>query len=183
MAEDVKTRYEAIKKELLAAIPKKRNVDKKLAQVEADIFKLEGSYLAETGSHSGGNLIQGFENYLKNQTTGRRRGEAAEQDRIFSNSSLTFSKSLELMSEENGDEEFSKQSTPGVTTVIVPPATRNEGLTAAQQNKLTRDKEYQRRKRASTRRSTGTSDDESVVAPNSGRIGRPSKRARLADDD
>lgn len=62
------------------------------AQVEAQIFTLEGSYLSETGTHSGGNLIQGFENYLKNQTTGRRRTEAAEHDRIFSSSSLTYTR-------------------------------------------------------------------------------------------
>lgn len=62
------------------------------ALVEAQIYALEGSYLSETGTHSGGNLIQGFENYLKNQTTGRRRPEAAEHDRIFSNSSLTSTK-------------------------------------------------------------------------------------------
>ncbi|KAE9391032.1 NuA4-domain-containing protein [Gymnopus androsaceus JB14] len=173
MADD-KTRYEAIKKDLLAAIPKKRAIDKKLAHVEAQIFALEGSYLSETGTHSGGNLIQGFENYLKNQTTGRRRTEASEHDRIFSNSSLTSTKSLDLLSEENGDDEFGKQSTPGVTTVIVPPASRNDSLTPAQQNKLTRDKEYQRRKRAT--------DDESVTTTVTlGR--RPTKRARLADDD
>ncbi|KAF9067126.1 histone acetyltransferase subunit NuA4-domain-containing protein [Rhodocollybia butyracea] len=180
MTEDAKTRYEAIKKELLAAIPKKRAIDKKLAQVEAQIFTLEGSYLSETTAHSGGNLIQGFENYLKNQTVGRRRAEAAEHDRIFSNSSLTYPRSLDLMAEENGDDEYSKQSTPGLTTVIVPPATRNDGLTTAQQNKLTRDKEYQRRKRASTRRSAGTISDDDV-APSLGR--RPTKRARLAEDD
>ncbi|KAJ3987906.1 histone acetyltransferase subunit NuA4-domain-containing protein [Lentinula detonsa] len=180
MAEDVKNRYEAIKKELLAQIPKKRAIDKKLAQVEAQIFTLEGTYLSETGTHSGGNLIQGFENYLKNQTTGRRRTEAAEHDRIFSSSSLTYTRSLDLMSEENGDDDLAKQTNAGLTTVIVPPATRSEGLTAAQQNKLTRDKEYQRRKRASTRRSAGTiSDDDS--APQLGR--RPTKRARLMDDD
>ncbi|GAW06799.1 4-domain-containing protein [Lentinula edodes] len=101
MAEDVKTRYEAIKKELLAQIPKKRAIDKKLAQVEAQIFTLEGSYLSETGTHSGGNLIQGFENYLKNQTNGRRRTEAAEHDRIFSNSSLTYTRRMETTNSLN----------------------------------------------------------------------------------
>ena len=75
-------------------------------------------------------------------------------------------------------EDQSRMSTPGLTTVIVPPAPRSEVLTAAQQKK-NRDREYQRKKRAEKRRSTATpaSDEESV----SGR--KPTKRARLADDD
>ena len=69
-------------------------------------------------------------------------------------------------------------STPGLTTVIVPPAPRSDALSAAQ-HKKNRDREYQRKKRAEKRRSTATpaSDDESV----SGR--KPTKRARLMDDE
>lgn len=92
--------------------------------------------------------------------------------------------SLELSGEgeESGatGEDQSRMSTPGLTTVIVPPATRTQEMTAAQQKKA-RDREYQRKKRAiANRRATGTpaSDEESVA---SGR--RPSKRARLADED
>ena len=93
-----------------------------------------------------------------------------------------FWQALELSGE--GDEstatgeDHSRMSTPGITTVIVPPAPRTEVLTAAQQKK-NRDREYQRKKRAEKRRSTATpaSDDESVQ----GR--KPTKRARLADDD
>jgi chromatin modification-related protein EAF6 len=62
------------------------------AHLEMQIYNLEHTYLTETTAHSGGNLIQGFENYLKNQTTGRRRTETADHDRIFSNSSLTYQK-------------------------------------------------------------------------------------------
>jgi chromatin modification-related protein EAF6 len=106
-AED-RSRYDTIKKELLAALPKKRAVDKQLvgrqaprvhppliylqAQIEAQIHNLEATYLNETAQHSGGNIIHGFEGYLKNQTTGRRKYEVNDQDRIFSNSSLTVAK-------------------------------------------------------------------------------------------
>jgi chromatin modification-related protein EAF6 len=73
-----------------------------------------------------------------------------------------------------------KQSTPGLTTVIVPPATKTQELSAAALKKK-RDREYQRQKRA-TARSTGTiSDDDVVSTVSSGR--RPTKRARMADDD
>ncbi|KAI0688893.1 NuA4-domain-containing protein [Earliella scabrosa] len=180
-AED-KSKYDAAKKELLQSLAKKRNLDKQLAQLEVQIYNLETSYLTETAAHSGGNIIHGFEGYLKNQPGGRRKYEISEPDRIFSGSSLTYKKALELLGEGEEStatgEDQSRMSTPGLTTVIVPPAPRSEVLTAAQQKK-NRDREYQRKKRAEKRRSTATpaSDEESV----SGR--KPTKRARLADDD
>lgn len=80
------------------------------------------------------------------------------------------------------NDEYGKQPTPGVTTVIVPPATRGQELTVAQQKRL-RDKEYQRKKRASVSlRSTGESEEE-LVSTASTMSRRPTKRARLADDD
>lgn len=109
-AADDRSRYETLKKELMQALPKKRAIDKQLvravhvgspglrlipiaqAQIEVQIYNLEASYLTETAAHSGGNIIQGFENYLKNQSSGRRRYEVHDHDRIFSNSSLTYQK-------------------------------------------------------------------------------------------
>jgi len=177
-----KAKYDVARKELMQALTKRRFVDKQLSQLEVQIYNLEGSYLIETAAHSGGNIIHGFEGYLKNPTGGRRKYEVSDADRVFSNSSLTYKKSLELSGEgeESGvtGDDHSRMSTPGLTTVIVPPATRNQELSAAQQKK-NRDREYQRKKRANAR-NTGTplSEDESVT---SGR--RPTKRARLADDD
>ena len=104
-AED-RARYETIRKELMQALPKKRAIDKQLvshtsppcsiilknprqAQIEIQIHNFESSYLTETAAHSGGNIIQGFEGYLKNQSVTRRKNEISETDRMFSNSSLT----------------------------------------------------------------------------------------------
>lgn len=79
-------------------------------------------------------------------------------------------------------EEFVKQPTPGVTTIAVPPATRTQELTVAQQKKI-KDREYQRRKRASvSHRSTGDSDEELVSAASTSSR-RPTKRARLTEDE
>ncbi|OCH92861.1 NuA4-domain-containing protein [Obba rivulosa] len=179
-----KAKYDAARKELMQALTKKRGVDKQLAQLEVQIYNLEGSYLTDTNAHSGGNIIHGFDGYLKNPSGGRRKYEVSEADRIFSTSSMTYKKSLELSGEGEESaatgEDQSRMSTPGLTTVIVPPATRTQEMTAAQQKKA-RDREYQRKKRAiANRRATGTpaSDDESVTSAR-----RPSKRARLADDD
>lgn len=84
--------------------------------------------------------------------------------------------------EEGGpNDEYVKQPTPGLTTVIVPPATRNQELSMAQQKRM-RDKEYQRKKRASaSMRSTGESEEEIVSTVSTGR--RPNKRARMTEDD
>lgn len=181
-----KLRYESLKNELKKALPKKRQADKQLAAVEVQIYNLEATYLTETAAHSGGNIIQGFDGYLKNQTTGRRKYEINDQDRLFSRSSLTYQKSLDLMGE--GDEstttndDHHKQPTPGVTTVIVPPATRTQELSVAQQKKI-RDREYQRRKRTSVSlRSNGDSDEEIISAASSSSR-RPMKRSRMADED
>ncbi|KAH9991279.1 NuA4-domain-containing protein [Russula vinacea] len=179
-----KNRIMASKKELIQALVKRRALDKQLAQIEVQIHALEGQYLVETSAHSGGNIIHGFEGYLKNQVT-KKRYELSDADRLFSTSSLTYQRSLELSGE--GEESAAnlddfKQPTSGLTTVVLPPAPRAPELTAAQLKK-NRDREYQRKKRAAaSRRSVGTvSDDEGSATTASGR--RPIKRVRVADDD
>ncbi|KII90951.1 hypothetical protein PLICRDRAFT_106074 [Plicaturopsis crispa FD-325 SS-3] len=177
-AED-KARYEAIKKDLMQALPKKRAIDKQLAQLEVQIYNIEGQYLTDTAAHSSGNIIQGFDNYLKASTVGRRRYEVHDADRLFSNSSASHARSLELVAEgEESSVPPADDHNHGVTTVIVPAATPRQEVSAAQQKK-NRDREYQRKKRAGTGRGrSGTiSDDESVTSSR-----RPTKRSRLTDD-
>ncbi|KAJ7288228.1 histone acetyltransferase subunit NuA4-domain-containing protein [Mycena rebaudengoi] len=176
---DDKARYEAAKKELMLALPKKRAVDKQLADIELQIHELEKTYLTETAAHNGGNIITGFEGYLKNSNTNRRKYDVADSERLFSNSSLTYLKSLELLASEEPAEEvsqFKQPSTPGVTTVIVPPATRGQELDQSQLKKH-RDREYQRRKRASASQRS-TSDEETVISTSSRRM---QKKARLEE--
>ncbi|PPR00424.1 hypothetical protein CVT24_004485 [Panaeolus cyanescens] len=181
-----RARYEALKKELTQALPKKRATDKQLAQIEVQIYNLEANYLTETAAHSGGNIIQGFENYLKNQTGGRRKNEIHENDRIFSNSSLTVHKSLDMMGEGEEstatNDEYVKAPTPGLTTVVLPAATRTQEI-SLHNTKKAKDRDFQRKKRASMgHRSAGDSDEESTHAGGgSGR--RPTKRARVIEDD
>jgi chromatin modification-related protein EAF6 len=60
--------------------------------VELQIYNLEASYLTETAVHSGGNIVTGYDNYLKNQGMGRRKYEITDGDRMFSASSATYQK-------------------------------------------------------------------------------------------
>jgi chromatin modification-related protein EAF6 len=108
-AED-KAKYDAAKKDLMQALARKRAADKQLvclgfsilggvtllklpkAALEVQIYNLESTYLMDTATHSGGNIIQGFDGYLKNPPGGRRKYEVNDTDRLFSNSSMSYKK-------------------------------------------------------------------------------------------
>ncbi|KAL7417730.1 histone acetyltransferase subunit NuA4-domain-containing protein [Mrakia frigida] len=97
-AAEGKAANEAAKMALQAALIKKRAVDKQLASIEGKIYAFEGSYLEES-SNTGGNIVKGFDGYLKAPPTGgahKKRYEVTDADRLFSGSSLTYGKSLEL---------------------------------------------------------------------------------------
>lgn len=92
--------YEKLKRDLRETLQKKRLLDKNMATLEDQIFRYEASYLEETGA---GNIIKGFDNYIKGSTTAgtananagggtntRRKGQVSESDRVFSRSSASF---------------------------------------------------------------------------------------------
>ncbi|KAF7314444.1 hypothetical protein MKEN_00917200 [Mycena kentingensis (nom. inval.)] len=176
---DDKGRYEILRKELISALPKKRALDKQLADVETQIYDLEKQYLTETASLNGGNIITGFEGYLKNTNANRRKYDVADHERLFSNSSATYAKSLELLrdGEDTGDDGglFKQPSTPGLTTVVVPPAAGRQEMDQSQL-KRHRDREYQRKKRASQSASQRDTSDEETIPTSTRR-----KKARIDD--
>ncbi|KAG5919055.1 hypothetical protein E4U42_006613 [Claviceps africana] len=71
-------------------IEKRRAFDKRLNQVEESIVSKEAAYLESTPS---GNIITGFDNYMKG-TTGaaaqRRKSGPIDQNRVFSKSSISY---------------------------------------------------------------------------------------------
>ncbi|KAL8755254.1 MAG: hypothetical protein Q9199_003771 [Rusavskia elegans] len=121
--------YEKLKRDLRETLQKKRALDKNMATLEDQIYRIETSYLEETSS--AGNIIKGFDNYIKGSAlsgsvsagvggstgggpggggggTSTRRKGVTEQDRVFSRSSCSFMRELSPTS--------SIQSTPNAPT-------------------------------------------------------------------
>ncbi|OCF37272.1 hypothetical protein I316_01181 [Kwoniella heveanensis BCC8398] len=92
---DAKQAQAAALQELEAAQRRKRAIDTTLANLEHSIYAFEGSYLDETAA-SGGNIIKGFDNYLKPPTgnVNKKKFETTEADRLFSTSSGTYQQSI-----------------------------------------------------------------------------------------
>ncbi|KAI9758821.1 MAG: hypothetical protein M4579_002835 [Chaenotheca gracillima] len=90
--------YEKLRRDLRETLQKKRLLDKNMASLEEQIFKHENAYLEET---SAGNIIKGFDNYIKGSSggagggaggAGRKRAVVNDADRVFSRSSASFSR-------------------------------------------------------------------------------------------
>ncbi|KAK9467841.1 histone acetyltransferase subunit NuA4-domain-containing protein [Lipomyces arxii] len=90
--------YEKLRKELRDLLSRKKAIDKNLSYIEENIFKFEGAYLEDTPN---GNIIKGFDNYLKAGSTGSTHGNSSsmkkkatftDYDRLFSLSSATYLK-------------------------------------------------------------------------------------------
>lgn len=82
--------YEAEKKIIKDAITKRAKILAELSHLENKIADLEGRYLEST---PGGNILTGFDNYTKGLTGAaaqRRKVGNAEQNRVFSRSSVSY---------------------------------------------------------------------------------------------
>ncbi|TKA60889.1 hypothetical protein B0A49_10095 [Cryomyces minteri] len=97
--------YEKLRRDLRSSLQKKRDLDAQLATIEDSIYRTEGAYLDETAA---GNIIKGFDNYIKGTSVGgaatgagaagggrRKGGGSSEADRVFSRSSISFMRSLD----------------------------------------------------------------------------------------
>ncbi|GME75759.1 unnamed protein product [Ambrosiozyma monospora] len=101
---DKKAEYEKLKKQLKAAINRKKDLDQQLAKLEEDIFNKETKYLSEGAAH--GNIIKGFENFTKNSSSSSARNKKiqfTDEDRIFSLSSSTYVRHLKRINASNAN--------------------------------------------------------------------------------
>ncbi|GAA6049951.1 hypothetical protein JCM3770_007065 [Rhodotorula araucariae] len=120
---DLRIKLEHARKNLRAQLDKKRKIDRDLATLEQSIYNFEGSYLSDAlfpastnGANSSasasaaqfGNIIRGYDSYLKAPAGGgsdrrkvARPGEAPnDKERMFSASSATYQRSIELRAAE-----------------------------------------------------------------------------------
>lgn len=110
--DEANQRYESLKSHFKEGLQRKRQADQELTDIESQIYLYEGSYL-NTTSLSGGNVIRGFDTYLKasaGSAGGARAPSVANSpdDRMFSTSSATFQRSLALKINENADSELAR---------------------------------------------------------------------------
>ncbi|KAJ3020702.1 Chromatin modification- protein meaf6 [Thoreauomyces humboldtii] len=95
-------------RELQELLSRKKAVDKSLIELERKIYLIEGSYLEDTNH---GNIIRGFDGYLTNSSSAhhapstKKKHKLTEEDRLFSRSSVTYPKALEMKERGRGDEE------------------------------------------------------------------------------
>jgi len=178
-ASEARALYEVARKELVSALAKKRSADKALATLEAQLYAFEGSYLTET-ANSGGNIIQGFDSYLKGgSAAGRKKHEITDADRIFSNSSSTYTRSLQLQQELSQSPPPSEYPTPvqGLRTVSLPP--QPDQPTTASRSKKETAKDKKRRRTGGGKAGTESADEEGSVT---GGRGGSRKRPRFNED-
>ncbi|KAG8683257.1 hypothetical protein FRC08_014396 [Ceratobasidium sp. 394] len=163
-----KAAYEAARKDLTNALTKRKDIDKQLAALEAQIFNFEGTYLTET-TNSGGNIIQGFENYLKHpNAANRKKYEVTDSDRLFSNSSATYNKSLGIHGD--GERDADEVAATSHVTVSLPAARQGS---EARSIDLRRDRDQKQKKR------TTNQHNEEGTPP----LGNVRKKRRTASED
>ncbi|KAI9336814.1 histone acetyltransferase subunit NuA4-domain-containing protein [Obelidium mucronatum] len=89
-----------VEKELQDLLAKKKMLDRQLATIESNIYSYEGSYLDDPAT---GNIVKGYDGYVhavSRNDTKQRKIKIPEGDRIFSQSSVTYQKSLEAKHRE-----------------------------------------------------------------------------------
>ncbi|KAJ3415967.1 Chromatin modification- protein meaf6 [Chytridiales sp. JEL 0842] len=95
--EEIQKDLAEAEKELVELMNRKRQVDRALATIESNIYTYEGSYLEDTQQY--GNIIRGFDGFVNNRNE-KRKMKFSESDRLFSLSSVTYLKALELKQRE-----------------------------------------------------------------------------------
>ncbi|KAF8327263.1 histone acetyltransferase subunit NuA4-domain-containing protein [Cantharellus anzutake] len=177
---EAKMAYDSVRKELIQALTKKRGIDKSLATLELQLYNFEGTYLADTTS-SGGNIITGFDSYLKTTGSGKKRHDVVEADRIFSNSSATLPRSMELSQQGPPTPtqlDFPATPVAAVSTSNIGPVTVSLTAASSQSDPVSLRKDTTR-KRSRRGASNMSDDDDADSSAGVSTRTRPGKRGRI----
>ncbi|KAK3841349.1 MAG: histone acetyltransferase subunit NuA4-domain-containing protein [Linnemannia gamsii] len=117
--------YLDAKNELNELMTRKKLVDRNLAGLENSIYAFEGSYLEDT--QHGGNIIRGFDGYI-NTKADKSRVKYSESDRLFSMSSTTFTKALQI--KDNPDQESSQDESRRSSSTSKRPTLKTSSTTS-----------------------------------------------------
>ncbi|OAV91046.1 hypothetical protein, variant [Puccinia triticina 1-1 BBBD Race 1] len=145
----VLSRLESAKIELAMNLAKKKKLDKELAALEATLYSHETAYLTDPSANLFGNIVKGYEAYVKappstsmagdHHSTRRKRaytntiGPAGptemvgDAERIFSKSSGSYARALEVRSKEHESAVTSEQES--VVPTLHPPDSRKKSRT------------------------------------------------------
>ncbi|CAG8450429.1 782_t:CDS:2 [Ambispora gerdemannii] len=88
--------YEAAKALLASYEAKGNELSEQLKEDEAEVYYAETIYLEET-NHMG-NLVKGFDSFLRSSSDRKRKSEVPDSDRLFSRSSIYMQKKLRYAS-------------------------------------------------------------------------------------
>jgi len=125
---EILSRLESAKAELAMNLAKKKKLDKELAALEATLYSHETAYLTDPSANLFGNIVKGYEAYVKappstsmagdHHSTRRKRAYTAvvgpseivgDAERIFSKSSGSYARALEVRAKEHESAVTSEQ--------------------------------------------------------------------------
>ncbi|KAJ9648549.1 hypothetical protein H2201_000881 [Coniosporium apollinis] len=156
--------YDKLRRDLRETMQKKRILEQNMSATDDQIYKMETAYLEES---TAGNIIRGFENYVKGSTSGasgagagtstRRKAAINDADRIFSRSSASFMEDSALA--------VSAQTTPSHAN------TPSASFSNARENSSGTPSASTNSKAAANKKKKTGDDDESE--------GKPAKRGKI----
>jgi chromatin modification-related protein EAF6 len=97
LTQDQITHLKHLETQLQDLVRQKKHLDRSIYEIERNIYSYETNYLSDTSL--AGNVVKGFEGFVQTRGSERQRQQhiySSDENRIFSHSSTTFTKALNL---------------------------------------------------------------------------------------
>lgn len=114
MEKPTEVQISSAERELHELIERKKQIERNLINLEVQIYNYETLYLEETSQC--GNLLRGLDGYLGGRSE-RRKGPVQEDERVFSSSSATYQKALNIHERLVGGEDSINRNAENVNTI------------------------------------------------------------------